>query len=71
MRVSVTFGEGTVDGETGDAEAASSLRRWLMAEPELRGRARVSPGAELPVRATWVAVSNSGATSSRGPAVRP
>ncbi|MGX5393963.1 hypothetical protein [Streptomyces sp. 404i] len=42
MRVNVTFGEGT-----GGAEAAS-LRRWLMAEPELRGRARFSPGAELP-----------------------
>ncbi|MFJ9505956.1 hypothetical protein ACIRPZ_19355 [Streptomyces anulatus] len=48
MRVNVTFGEGTADGETGGAEAASSLRRWLMAEPELRGRAKFSPGAERP-----------------------
>ncbi|WP_405503724.1 hypothetical protein [Streptomyces anulatus] len=48
MRVNVTFGEGAADGGTGGAEAASSLRRWLMAEPELRGRARFSPGAEPP-----------------------
>ncbi|MGW3007334.1 effector-associated constant component EACC1 [Streptomyces sp. NPDC001219] len=36
------------DGEAGAAEGAVSLYRWLVAEPELRGRARVSLGAEQP-----------------------
>ncbi|MGW0906170.1 effector-associated constant component EACC1 [Streptomyces sp. NPDC002853] len=56
MEVNLTFGE---DGEAGAAAdgadaraqgvestaAVLSLYRWLMAEPELRGRARVSTGA--------------------------
>ncbi|MEK8143386.1 hypothetical protein NKH18_18585 [Streptomyces sp. M10(2022)] len=48
MRVNVTFGEGTAGAETDGAEAALSLCRWLMAEPELRGRAKVSTGPERP-----------------------
>ncbi|MFF3542492.1 hypothetical protein [Streptomyces platensis] len=46
MEVRLSFGGGV--GEAGAAEAAVSLYRWLVAEPELRGQVRVSLGAEQP-----------------------
>lgn len=54
MEVNLTFGDGTAgtDGAhaAGDetAASASSLYRWLVAEPELRGHAQVSTGARQP-----------------------
>ncbi|MCX4671771.1 hypothetical protein OG453_34650 [Streptomyces sp. NBC_01381] len=49
MEVNVTFGDGTAgaeaEAEADGAESAMSLSRWLMAEPELRGHARVSTRA--------------------------
>lgn len=46
MEVNLTFGEGTADSGTetaaDDTESVLSLYRWLVAEPELRGHARVS-----------------------------
>ncbi|MYR78461.1 hypothetical protein K7395_25905 [Streptomyces filamentosus] len=47
MQVNVTFDEGAAGAESGGAEAAS-LCRWLLADSELRGRARVSTGAQRP-----------------------
>ncbi|MEV2253432.1 hypothetical protein AB0I94_23090 [Streptomyces sp. NPDC050147] len=51
MEVNLTFGDETPDGDgeggPGDGSAASvlSLYRWLVAEPELRGHARLSTRA--------------------------
>ncbi|MEV0318291.1 hypothetical protein ACIBKX_08510 [Streptomyces sp. NPDC050658] len=46
MQVKVTFGEGATDADADGTESAASLYRWLMAEPELRGSASLSTGAE-------------------------
>ncbi|MFE0133356.1 hypothetical protein ACFWY6_17570 [Streptomyces sp. NPDC059037] len=52
MEVNVTFGDGTAgaEAEANGAESALSLSRWLMAEPELRGHARVSTRAAREAR---------------------
>ncbi|MET9557422.1 hypothetical protein [Streptomyces sp. NPDC006645] len=45
MEIILSFGDGTADGERGEyVQDASSLGRWLVAEPELRGRAQVVAG---------------------------
>ncbi|MFG2092992.1 hypothetical protein [Streptomyces sp. NPDC048612] len=44
MEVRLSVGGGVGDG--GEAEGAVSLYRWLAAEPELRGQARMSLEAE-------------------------
>ncbi|MFE1175805.1 hypothetical protein [Streptomyces sp. NPDC058773] len=49
MEVRLSFGDGAADAEgDGGAGEAVSLYRWLAAEPELRGQARVSLEAERP-----------------------
>ncbi|MFE5664873.1 hypothetical protein ACFQ7N_23215 [Streptomyces niveus] len=46
MEINLSFGGGTAEEQGGDhTQAASSLYRWLVAEPELRGQARVAGGA--------------------------
>ncbi|MFF1419359.1 hypothetical protein [Streptomyces sp. NPDC058280] len=43
MELNLTFGPYGADAPNADfADSATSLYRWLMAEPELRGRAEVS-----------------------------
>ncbi|MFG2176411.1 hypothetical protein ACGFMO_34485 [Streptomyces niveus] len=43
MEINLSFGGGTAEEQGADhTQAASSLHRWLVAEPELRGQARVA-----------------------------
>ncbi|MFF5091789.1 effector-associated constant component EACC1 [Streptomyces niveus] len=45
MEINLSFGGGTAEERDSDhTQAASSLHRWLVAEPELRGQARVAAG---------------------------
>ncbi|MFF4711035.1 hypothetical protein ACFY2V_06455 [Streptomyces eurythermus] len=42
MDVRLTFTDGSGDADGGTSDHAASLYRWLVLEPELRGRAKVS-----------------------------